>query len=244
MRGRSAGPASPAASWPEAPGRSRSTPDGLDDEEVGEPRDHRLAAGPKLAGLGRDQLEGAAHPTGSGAVGAVDVDGGGQDRHEVACGWMIEPHGAADQRRGGAAATVVDHLVAVAEVLELELEDRRSVGAGLAEQPVPLAVRNERQVAGMQPHDVVVAHLDEHASGNEDVEPQVSRHRVKGHAPGRGELGPGVERAGHRSECSASPSGSGGGHELAFPVSRSAPQFWTVEHGSATNGHGRALAHR
>src|SRR5829696_4488970 len=64
---------------------------------------------------------------------------------------MVKAHGAADHVDAVAAASVAQNLVAVAELLALELEDARRRRIGLAAQPVALAVGDERQLACGQP---------------------------------------------------------------------------------------------
>ena len=65
---------------------------------------------------------------------------------------MVEAHGAADHVDALAAASVAQDLVALAELLALELEDARRRRVRLAAQPVALAVGHERQlVCGQAP---------------------------------------------------------------------------------------------
>jgi hypothetical protein len=128
------------------------------------------------------------------------VDRLGQDPDEVARGRVVEAHGAADQRRRRAALAVAEDLVAFAGVLEVELEDARRGDARLAAQAVPVAARHEREVAGLEPARVRVADLEQHAAVGDDVEPEVSGHRVQRHSPRRAQLGAAVERPVHAQE--------------------------------------------
>ena len=83
-----------------------------------------------------------------------------QDLDEVARGRVVEAHRAADQRRGRAAAAVAQDLVALADLLALEVEDPGRGDAGLAAQHVPLAVRHQREVAAREQRGVGLARLE------------------------------------------------------------------------------------
>jgi hypothetical protein len=58
-------------------------PDCLDHEDVTEARDHCLAAGPELGGLGGHQPQRALHPLQPERAGSLDVDRARQDLDEV-----------------------------------------------------------------------------------------------------------------------------------------------------------------
>ena len=123
-----------------------------------------------------------------------------QGGDQVAGGRMVEAHRSADQGGRRAAAAVTQDLVAVADLLALEVEDsgrRRSVLAG---QDVPLAVRDEREVPRPEPAGVGVPGLEQHAPRGDDVEPHVCGHRRQRQTPRRGELGAAVEGAVHPEE--------------------------------------------
>ena len=83
-----------------------------------------------------------------------------QDLDEVAGGRVVEAHGAADQRRRRTAAAVAQDLVALADLLALELEDAGRGNAGLAAQHVALAVGDEPEIAGLQQRRLGVAGLE------------------------------------------------------------------------------------
>jgi hypothetical protein len=141
-------------------------PNRLDHEDVGEPRDDRLAAGAELARLDCHQPQRALHPGRAVGVGCLDEDRRREDPDQVEGTGMVEPHGAADHRRRRAAGhAVAQDLVAVARALEVELEDVRDGDVGLAAQPVPVAVRHEREIAGLQPQRVGAVDLEQPASG-------------------------------------------------------------------------------
>jgi hypothetical protein len=105
---------------------------------VGQAGDHRLAAGPEGPGLGRHQPEDPLHPAGAGLVGGLDVEQWGQDADQVAGHGMVEADRAADQGRGRAAA-VAEDLVAVAGMLQLQLQDPGAGTPGWLRRMCPLA---------------------------------------------------------------------------------------------------------
>src|ERR671910_3395638 len=108
---------------------------------------------------------------------------------------MVEAHGAADHVYALAAASVAQNLIAVAELLELELEDARRRRIGLAAQPVALAVGDERQLARGEAPRLGLWRLEPAASAGDDVTPQVALERRQ-LEPERGrELGAGGEGA-------------------------------------------------
>src|SRR5918998_5916211 len=108
---------------------------------------------------------------------------------------MIEAHGAADHVDACAAASVAQDLVALAELLALELEDARSRRIGLAAQPVALAVGDERQLACGQTPRLGFWRLEPAGSAGDDVKPQVALERRQLETERSRELGAAVERA-------------------------------------------------
>src|SRR5918999_291188 len=108
---------------------------------------------------------------------------------------MIETHGAADHVDCFAAASVAQDLVALAELLALELVDARRRPIGLAAQPVTLPVGDERQLAGGQTPRLGLWRLEPAASAGDDVKPQVALERRQLETERGGELGAAVERA-------------------------------------------------
>src|ERR687893_2201109 len=108
---------------------------------------------------------------------------------------MIEAHGAANHFDACAAASVAQDLVALAELLALELEDARSRRIGLAAQPVALAVGDERQLACGQAPRLGLWRLEPAASAGDDVKPQVAVERRELETERGGELGAAVEGA-------------------------------------------------
>ena len=101
--------------------------------------------------LGGHQPERALHPVRARRVDASTWMSARQDLDEVVRGRVIEAHRAADQRGRRAALAVAEDLVALADLLAVEFQDVRRGRAGLAAQDVALAVRDEREVAGLQP---------------------------------------------------------------------------------------------
>src|SRR5688500_6563045 len=108
---------------------------------------------------------------------------------------MVEAHGAADHVDALAAASVAKDLVALAELLALELEDARRRRPGLAAQAVALAVGHERQLARGQTLRLGLGGLEPAASAGDDVEPQVALERRQLEAERGGELRAAVEGA-------------------------------------------------
>src|SRR5687767_3655568 len=108
---------------------------------------------------------------------------------------MIEAHGAADHVDALAAASVAQDLVALAELLALELEDARRRHVGLAAQQVALAVGHERQLVGGQAPRLGLWRLEPAAAAGDDVKPQVALERRQLETERRGELGAAVEGA-------------------------------------------------
>ena len=94
-----------------------------------------------------------------------------------------------------AAASVAQDLVALAELLALELEDARRRRVGLAAQPVALAVGDERQLACGQAPRLGLWRLEPAASAGDDVKPQVALERRQLETERGGELGAAVEGA-------------------------------------------------
>src|SRR5918997_3097053 len=108
---------------------------------------------------------------------------------------MVEAHGAADHVDAFAAAAVAQNLVALAELLALELEDARRRRVGLAAQPVALAVGDERQLACGQAPGLGLWRLEPAASASDDVKPQVALERRQLETERSGELGAAVKGA-------------------------------------------------
>src|ERR687895_252495 len=108
---------------------------------------------------------------------------------------MIEAHRAADHVDASAAASVAQDLVALAELLALELEDALRRRVGLAAQPVALAVGDERQLACGQAPRLGFWCLEPAASAGDDVKPQVALERRQLETERGGELGAAVEGA-------------------------------------------------
>ena len=98
---------------------------------------------------------------------------------------------------GSAAAAVAQDLVAVADELALEVEDRWCWRVRVAAKDVPFAVRHEREVAGPEGRGTAVGRLEQDAAVRDHVEPEVPRHRHQRQAPWRAQLGAAVEGAVH-----------------------------------------------
>ena len=152
MRGSCRAPSQPV--WPvRVAGDPRA--DGLDDQDVRQPRDHRLAARPQLPPLGGDEPERAVHPLVLGRRRPrrpLDDDRAGQQRHQVAGRRVPEADGAAHDARGRPTAAVAQDRVAVAGVVVLEPIDpwrpmpRARCAAGGLRRGAP--ARSRRVAAG------------------------------------------------------------------------------------------------
>ena len=108
---------------------------------------------------------------------------------------MVEAHGSADHVDALSTASVAQDLVALAELLALELEDARGRRVGLAAQPVALAVGDERQLACGQAPRLGLGGLQPAASGGDGVKPQIALERRQLETERGGELGAAVEGA-------------------------------------------------
>src|SRR5687768_6198681 len=106
---------------------------------------------------------------------------------------MIEAYGAADHVDAFAAPSVVQNLVALAELLALELVDARRRRSGLTAQPVAFAVGDKRQLACGQAPRQGFRRLEPAASAGDDVKPQIALERRQFETEGGGELGAAVE---------------------------------------------------
>ena len=116
-----------------------------------EPGDHRLAARPRLAGLGRHAAAGCSASSRRRAARRHEVDdvAAALATRLCAAGWSKRT---APQTRfvGAPAAAVAEDLVAVADGSRGRGRGCRGPCAGLAAQDVPLAVRHERELARAQ----------------------------------------------------------------------------------------------
>src|SRR5918992_634500 len=137
---------------------------------------------------------------------------------------MIEANGAADHVDCFAAASVAQDLVALAELLALELINARRRRIGLAAQPVALAVGHERQFAGGQTPWLGLWRLEPAASAGDDVKPQVALERRQLETERGGELGAAIEGAAQLEEVQRLAERIGGrgsgiamrGHEISM----------------------------
>ena len=62
-------------------------------------------------------------------------------------GRVVETDGATDEARSRSASSVPQDLIPLAEVLVGEIEQPHGGNSGRVPQPVPLAVRHEREIA-------------------------------------------------------------------------------------------------
>ena len=128
--------------------------DGLDDQDVCEPRDDGLAARTQLLGLDRHQSQRALDPLRLGRAPGVEGDHSGQQGDQSISGRMVESNHAADDGRRRASPTVAQDLVPIAHLFAWQVEELRGSHSRFARQPVAGAVRHEREIAGLQ--DVIL----------------------------------------------------------------------------------------
>src|ERR671919_3230555 len=113
---------------------------------------------------------------------------------------MVEAHRSADLRGRFATGAVPKDLVTVADVLTLELENPGRGSPSLTSQRVPLAVWHQREVPRLEPGGVGLIGLEQRSPRDDDVEPDVSRHRHQRQTPRGAELGAAIEGAVHAYE--------------------------------------------
>ena len=167
-----------------------------------------------------------------------------QDLDEIASSGVVEAHRPADQRRRRPAAAVAKNLVAVADLLSLEVENPRRRRAGLASQVMSLALRDEREVPGSKQRRLGAVGLEQDLARRRHVEPHVPRHREQGQAPGRAQLRAAVEGPAHAQKVKGIRQRIGRRprvdllHRCEYAAScRHRPQSWTFEHESTSYSH-------
>ena len=125
--------------------------DRLDDQDVGEPRHHRFAAGPELLRLRGHEVEGALDPLHSRRARGFDVNDPGKERHEMMGRGMVEADHPTYQARASTAAAVAENGVAIVHVVVGQRLDAGRGNPRLARKRVSPSVRNESQVACLEP---------------------------------------------------------------------------------------------
>src|SRR5262249_3398015 len=146
--------------------------DGLDDEDVREPRNDGLPAWAELLRLGGHEAQGALDPFHLRRHRSLDVNDSRQQRHEVMRGRMVEVNGSADQRGCRAAAPVAEDRVALAHVLVMQLVEPRGGDAECACQTMTLSVWDEREITSPERDRLCVLDVEKTAAGHDDVEAQ------------------------------------------------------------------------
>ncbi len=129
---------------------------------------------------------------------------GSSSTRSRAAGWS-KPTAPQTMFRAGAAPTMPEDLVAVAQVLALEVVNDRRFDSGLAAEAMALAVRDQREVARLQQARLGSLRVEPAPAGSDHVEPQVARHRRQLQPPRRGELRAAVEGAAHAQEVERLP---------------------------------------
>ncbi len=123
------------------------TADHLDRQDVGEPREHRLAAGPQRLGLARQEAQGLVQPLVLAVVPDIDAQERRQRVDQPFAERLVEADHHADQSGQRSAATVTQQLVAWTDALHRQVEEIARRGPGRADQAVPETVRHQREAA-------------------------------------------------------------------------------------------------
>ncbi len=116
------------------------------------------------------------------------------------CSRVVEADDTTDELRGRAATALAQDLVALAEVLMGEIEQPHRRNTGLAHELVPIAMWDQREVAGLQDTGLGAIDLEPAPARRYDVEHQTLRHRRQRQPPRRRKLRAAVERAAHAQE--------------------------------------------
>ena len=170
---------------------------GLDHQKVGDPGDHRVAAGAKIARFGGHQPQGALQPFRLGRAVDVEPDDPWQPADDVAGRRVIDAHQAAQHRGGRSPAAVAQDLVARAHQLAVGVEEIGEGPTRRAAQPVADAVRHEREHARRELERRLALHLEPAAALGDDVEHHAAIKRRQCQPPRGGELAPAVENTVH-----------------------------------------------
>lgn len=110
-------------------------------EDVRQPCDHRLAAGPPFAGLGGHQAQRALYPLRLGRAPCLDTDHARQEFNELLGRRIVEADGTAHEIGRLSAPAVAENLVALADLLAGNPEELRRRASPGVRNPMPLAVR-------------------------------------------------------------------------------------------------------
>ncbi|MCY1443484.1 hypothetical protein D9M71_599030 [compost metagenome] len=124
--------------------------DGLDHQDVGQPRHHGFAAGAHGAGLVTHEAQGALQPVGMFGACSLHMQHWRQQPNQLPRHRMLEAHRAANQAGRRATAAVADDLVALTHAFPWQVEQRHRSHAGRAEQVVAVSMGHQRQVAAAQ----------------------------------------------------------------------------------------------
>ena len=162
--------------------------DRLDHEDVRQARHDRLAARLARARLGGHEAQRAVHPLRVRCVPCLDVDQAGQQIDKVACGRVIDAHGAADERRLVTAAAVGEHFVPRCDALDREIEVVDCARALALHDEMARAAWHQRELARAQHRRLGIGELDSALARGHDVEHHAIGHRRHHHAPGGGQV--------------------------------------------------------
>jgi hypothetical protein len=132
--------------------------------------------------------------------GELDADRFREQFDQAMRGRVVEVDGAAYDMCRRAPSAMPEDLVTLAYELAREIEQPRSGNAGLARQPVTLAVGHEREIAGLQQTRFGSLDLEPAPARCDDVEHQTVLHRRQLQRPRRGELRVTIEDSAHPQE--------------------------------------------
>ena len=163
---------------------------------------------------------------------------------------MVEAHDRANEIRGGAASTVTQPLVPVADLHPRQGEEVRDRCAGIADQEMTLTVGQERKITRLQQVRVGIRGFHPALPFRHDMEHHAVLEGRDGHAPGRREFRARVERAAHPQEMQRfterirrrRPRGRHASGVLNVATILTLPlnpceTTWTIEHEMATRRH-------
>ena len=115
-------------------------------------------------------------------------------------GRVIEPNDTADHGRRCPSSSMSEDLVPVADELTRQIEEFRGRSTSVADQPVSLAMRDQREIPGSQKLGIRAFDLEQALTGRYDVEHHAVLERRQFQPPRRGEFGSAVEEAAHAQE--------------------------------------------
>ena len=147
---------------------------------------------------------------------------------------MVEADHPTYQARASAAAAVAENGVAIVHVV---VGKRLDAGRGYPQftrKGVSTAVRNESEVACLEPPIFDSIDREPAAARRHHVKAQATLERRELDRPGGGKLGPAVEHSGHPQEMESLPERIGRANQIRHRGEYL--PLWTIEQETATNG--------